>query len=88
MSMVFGNWYLGKIGFWDKAIFDFCDFVEANLVVNLGSIDFQLGLPFNINKNGGQNKFGVHISKDVAKMANFWTQNNPRVVGTCPGYVS
>ena len=40
-------------------------------MVNLGPIDFQLGLPFNINRNEGQNKFEVHISKNVTKMANF-----------------
>ena len=32
-------------------------------MVNLGPIDFQLGLPFNINGNEGQ--------KNVTKMANF-----------------
>ena len=39
--------------------------------VNLGPIDFQLGLPLNINENDGRNKLGVHISKNVAEMANF-----------------
>ena len=37
-------------------------FLEAK-VVNLGPIDFQLCLPLNINKNEGQIKFEVHISK-------------------------
>ena len=41
-------------------------------IVNLGPIDFQLGLPLNINGNDGQNKFEVHIPKNVAKVANFW----------------
>ena len=41
-------------------------------MVNLGPIDFQLGLTLNINRNEGQNKIEVHISKNVAKMANFW----------------
>ena len=40
-------------------------------MVNLGPIDFQLGWPLNINGNDRQNKFEVHISKHVAKMANF-----------------
>ena len=49
----------------------FVVFLEAN-VVNLSLIDLQLGLPININKNNGQDKFEVHyISKNVAKMANF-----------------
>ena len=47
-----------------------CGFLEAK-VVNLGPIDFQLGLPLNINMNHGQNTFEVHTSKNVAKMANF-----------------
>ena len=46
------------------------DFVEAK-VVNLGPIDFQLGLPLNISGNDGKNKFEVHISRNPAKMANF-----------------
>ena len=40
-------------------------------VVNLGPIDFQLGLPLNINRNNEQNKIEVHISKNVAKMVKF-----------------
>ena len=40
-------------------------------MVNLSSIDSQLGLLFNINENDGQNKFEVHITKKVAKMTNF-----------------
>ena len=37
----------------------FCGFMEAKMV-NLGPIDFQLGLPLNINENDGQNKM-IHI---------------------------
>ena len=48
------------------AIFVF--FLKAKMV-NLGPIDFQLGWPLNIIGNDGQNKFEVHISKIVAKMA-------------------
>ena len=41
-------------------------------MVNLGPIDFQLGLPININANEGKNKFEVHISKkNLAKLAIF-----------------
>ena len=40
-------------------------------MVNLGSIDFQLGLPLNINGDDGQNIFEIHISNNVAEMANF-----------------
>ena len=35
-------------------------------MVNLGPTDFQLGLLLNIYGNDGQNKFEVHISKNVA----------------------
>ena len=45
-------------------------FLEAKMV-NFGPIDFQLGLPLTINGNEGPNKFEVHISKNVVKMANF-----------------
>ena len=41
-------------------------------IVKLGPIDFQLGLPLNIDGNDRQNKFEVRISKNVAKMANVW----------------
>ena len=40
-------------------------------MVNLGPLDLQLGLPLNINVIDGQNKFEVHIPKNVAKMASF-----------------
>ena len=36
-------------------------------MVNLGPIDFQIWLPPNINVNDRQNKFEVHISKNIAK---------------------
>ena len=47
----------------------FCVVLETKMV-NLGPIDFQLCLSLNINLNYGHNKFKVHISKNVAKMAN------------------
>ena len=40
-------------------------------MINLGPIDFLLGLLLNINVNNGQNKFEVHILKNMARIANF-----------------
>ena len=65
----------GGVGFlvidtWAKWVLRYGHFCVK--VVNLGPMDFQLGLPLNIKKNEGQNKFEVHISKNVAKMAIFW----------------
>ena len=60
------NWVLryGHFGeflefFWDR-------------MANLGLIDFKLGLYIKVNVNARQNKFEVHISKNVAKMAVLW----------------
>ena len=54
---------------------------EALIFTNVGrvgflaiftwAINFQLGLAINININDRQNKFEVHISKNVAKIAKF-----------------
>ena len=41
-------------------------------MANLGLIDFKLGLYIKVNVNVGENKFEVHISKNVAKMAVLW----------------
>ena len=41
-------------------------------MANLGLIDFKLGLYIKVNINAGQNKFKVHISKHLAKMAINW----------------
>ena len=80
---LFGEWHFGKMDF---EIWPFCGFFEAK-VVNLGPIDFQLGLPLNINRNDGQNKFEVHISKKGQKwlfLANirpgrhFWRSTTPK----------
>ena len=38
-------------------------------MANLGLIDFKLGLYIKVNVNVGRNKFEVHISKNVAKIA-------------------
>ena len=63
-AIIFGDWHLGKMEFWDIAIFVF---FKAKMV-NLGPIDFQLGLPLDINESDGQNKFEIYISKK-------WGQN-------------
>ena len=41
-------------------------------MANLGLIDFKLGVYIKVNVNAGKNKFEVHISKNVAKMAVLW----------------
>ena len=54
-----------EIDTWPNGILKYCHFC-------VGPIDFQLGLPLNnTNENDGQNKFEEHISKNLAKMANF-----------------
>ena len=49
----------------------FGEFLEFfwDRMANLGLTDFKLGLYIKVNVNAGQNKFEVHISKNVAKMA-------------------
>ena len=47
-------------------------------MVNLGLINFKLGLYIKVNVNAGQNKFQVHISKNVAKMAVLWPKIGQR----------
>ena len=46
-----------------------------------GLIDSKLGLYIKINVNNGQNKFEVHISKNVAKMAILWPKIGQRHFG-------
>ena len=50
-------------------------------MAGLGLIDSQLGLYIKINVNNGQNKFEVHISKNVAKMAILWPKIGQRLFG-------
>ena len=38
----------------------------------LSPFKFIIGLLANLNANGGQNKFKVDVSKNVAKIANIW----------------
>ena len=71
------------MAFWDIAIFVLLE----DKLVNLGPIDFQMGLPFNTNVNEGQNKFEVHISKYMAKMANFRPKiGQPSGRHLCPNF--
>ena len=44
----------------------------GDIMANLGLIDFKIGLHIKVNVNEGQNKFEVHISKHLAKMAINW----------------
>ena len=50
-------------------------------MADLGLIDSKLGLYIKINVNKGQNKFEVHISKNVAKMAILWPKIGQRHFG-------
>ena len=53
----------------------------GNRMADLGLIDSKLGLYIKINVNNGQNKFEVHISKNVAKMAILWSKIGQRHFG-------
>ena len=44
----------------------------GDIMANLGLIDFKLDLSIKVNVNERQNKFKVHISKHLAKMAINW----------------
>ena len=50
-------------------------------IADLGLIDSKLSLYIKINVNQGQNKFEVHISKNVAKMAILWPKIGQRHFG-------
>ena len=63
---------------WHFEIWQFYYVLETK-VVNLGPIDFKLDFPLNINVNEGQNKFEVHVSKTMAKIANFQPKIGPDV---------
>ena len=45
-------------------------------MANLGLIDFKLGLYIKVNVNDRQNKFEVHISNNLAKIAINWQNLN------------
>ena len=53
----------------------------GNRMADLGLIDSKLGLYIKINVNNGQNKFEVHISKNVTKMAILWPKIGQRHFG-------
>ena len=53
----------------------------GNRMADLGLINSKLGLYIKINVNNGQNKFEVHISKNVAKMAILWPKIGQRHFG-------
>ena len=55
-----------------KPHFSHVSFGFLDRMANLGLIGFKLGLYIKVNVNAGQNKFEVHISKNVAKMAVLW----------------
>ena len=52
----------------------FGEFLEFfwDRMANLDLIDFKLGLYIKVNVNAGQNKFEVHISKYLTKIAINW----------------
>ena len=58
--------------FGENGILRYCHFVVfiQDKMVNMGPIEFQLGLPKNTNVNDRQNKFEVYISKNGAIMTN------------------
>ena len=55
-------------------------------MADLGLIDFKLGKYIKVNVNNGQNKFEVHISKNVAKMAISWPKIGQRHFGAGASY--
>ena len=55
-------------------------------IADLGLIDSKLGLYIKINVNNGQNKFEVHISKNVAKMVILWSKIGQRHFGACASH--
>ena len=59
------------------------EFLEffGDRMAELGLIDFKLGLYIKVNVNNGQNKFEVHISNNVAKMAILWPKIGQRHFG-------
>ena len=66
------KWHLGKMGFWDMATLVSFWSLFGDKMANLGLIDFKLGLYIKVNVKAGLNKFEVHISKHLAKMAILW----------------
>ena len=69
------------MGFWDMAILVSFWSLFGNRIADLILIDSKLSLYIKINVNHGQNKFEVHISKNVAKMAILWPKIGQRHFG-------
>ena len=46
--------------------------IFGDKIANLGPIDFKIGLYIKVNVNARQNKFEVHISKHLDKVAINW----------------
>ena len=74
------------MGFWDMATLVSFWSLFGNRMADLGLIDSKLGLYIKINVNNGQNKFEVHISKNVAKMAILWPKIGQRHFGARASY--
>ena len=66
----------------------FGEFLEffGDRMADLGLIDSKRGLYIKINVNNWQNKFEVHISKNVAKMAILWPKIGQRHFGARASY--
>ena len=47
---------------------------RAPKMAKLSPIDFKIGFPIILKLNDGQNKFEVHISKNVAIISNPWAK--------------
>ena len=58
----------------------FWSFFEDRMA-DLSLIDFKLSLYIKVNVNNGKNKYKVHISKNVAKMAILWPKIGQRHFG-------
>ena len=61
--------HFGKTTFRDTASFVFFWRFLLAQMAKLSPINFIIGLPINLYVNGGQNKFKVSVSKNVAKIA-------------------
>ena len=62
------------MGFLDMATLVSFWSLFGDRMANLSLMDFKLGLYLKVNVNTGQNKFEVHISNHLAKMATICTK--------------
>ena len=72
---------LGQNGVLRYGHFGECLEFFGDRMANLSLIDSKLGLYIKVNVNNGQNKFKVHISKNVAEMAILWPKIGQRHFG-------